>query len=109
MQISFSTIYPVAYLLTNGHCVVNLVSFNEKESFMLCIKTEVKESSIPNAGKGLFSLQFAPKGSIVYIQTTDFTNDKVVLEEQYREVLITADEFPVNAGMRWGGRLLCIL
>ncbi|MBW4571004.1 MAG: SET domain-containing protein-lysine N-methyltransferase [Tolypothrix carrinoi HA7290-LM1] len=103
MQISFSTIYPVAYLLTNGHCVVNLVSCNEKESFMLCIKTEVKESSIPNAGKGLFSLQFAPKGSIVYIQTTDFTNDKVVLEEQYREVLITADEFPVNAGMRWGG------
>jgi SET domain-containing protein len=70
---------------------------------MLCIKTEVKESNIPNAGKGLFSLQFVPKGSIVYIQTTDFPNYKIVLPAQYEEDLKIANEFPINAGMRWGG------
>jgi SET domain-containing protein len=34
---------------------------------MLQVKTIVKESSIPGAGKGLFADQFIPKGSFVWI------------------------------------------
>lgn len=70
---------------------------------MLCIKTEVKESDIPNAGKGLFSLEFAPKGSIVYLPTPFSPKEKFLLEKEYREELRTRDEFPLNAGVRWGG------
>lgn len=70
---------------------------------MLCIKTEVKESSIPNAGKGLFSLEFAAKGSIIFIPAIIYPYNKFVLEEEYREQLLKVDEFPMNAGMRWGG------
>lgn len=70
---------------------------------MLCIKTEVKASKIPNAGKGLFSLQFAPKGSIVSLPISFSPKDKVFLEKQYPKELITRDEFPFNAAVRWGG------
>ncbi|QSJ14958.1 SET domain-containing protein [Nostoc sp. UHCC 0702] len=70
---------------------------------MLCIKTEVKKSSIPNAGKGLFSLEFVHKGSIIFIPATIFTINQFILEEDYPEELSKADEFPMNAGMRWGG------
>jgi SET domain-containing protein len=34
---------------------------------MLQVKTIVKESSIPGAGKGLFADQFIPKGTFVWI------------------------------------------
>ncbi|MBW4567990.1 MAG: SET domain-containing protein-lysine N-methyltransferase [Tolypothrix carrinoi HA7290-LM1] len=70
---------------------------------MLCIKAEIRESRIPNAGKGLFSLEFIPKGSIVFIPITTFTIDNIVLEKQYLEELKTENYFPMNAGMRWGG------
>ncbi|BAZ54131.1 hypothetical protein NIES4103_68160 [Nostoc sp. NIES-4103] len=70
---------------------------------MLCINTEVKDSNIPNAGKGLFSLEFAPKGSIIFIPATIFTSKKLVLEEEYREELSKVDKFPINATSRWGG------
>ncbi|MBH8561835.1 SET domain-containing protein [Nostoc sp. CENA67] len=69
---------------------------------MLCIKTEVKESNIPNAGKGLFSLDFIHKGSIIFIPATIFTINKLVLEEEYQEELSKANELPLNTGMRWG-------
>lgn len=70
---------------------------------MLCIKTEVKKSNIPNAGKGLFSLEFAPKGSIIFIPATIFPYNNITLEEEYREKLQKIDKFPLNAGYRWGG------
>jgi len=70
---------------------------------MLSIKTEIRESNISNAGKGLFSLEFVPKGSIVFIPITIFPIDNIVLEQQYREELKTNDYFPINGGMRWGG------
>lgn len=70
---------------------------------MLCIKTEIRESNINNAGKGLFSLEFVPKGSIVFIPITGFPIDNIVLEKQYQEELKTENYFPMNAGMRWGG------
>ncbi|MBD2690677.1 SET domain-containing protein-lysine N-methyltransferase [Anabaena catenula] len=70
---------------------------------MLCIKTEVRESNIANAGKGLFSLEFVPKGSIVFLPITLFPIDNIVSETQYREELKTKDYFPMNAGMRWAG------
>ncbi|GAX39792.1 hypothetical protein NIES4075_07510 [Tolypothrix sp. NIES-4075] len=70
---------------------------------MLCIKTEVRESNITNAGKGLFSLDFIPKGSIVFIPITTFPIDNIVSVKQYREELKTKNNFPLNAGMRWGG------
>ena len=70
---------------------------------MLCIKTEVKESRIPVAGKGLFSLEFAPKGSIVFVPVLSYPINNIVLEAAYREKLSKTDIFPVNAGMRWGG------
>ncbi|MGM3306667.1 SET domain-containing protein-lysine N-methyltransferase [Anabaena sp. WFMT] len=75
---------------------------------MLCIKTQVKKSNIPNAGKGLFSLDFAPKGSVIFLPITGSTIDRVILEEPYREELTKSDNFPLNAGMRWGGHyFLC--
>jgi hypothetical protein len=70
---------------------------------MLCIKTEIRESNINNAGNGLFSLEFVPKGSIVFIPITGFPIDNIVLEQQYREVLKTKNYFPINGRMRWGG------
>ena len=36
---------------------------------MLTIKTYIRESKIPNAGLGLFSFEFIPKGNIVWKET----------------------------------------
>jgi hypothetical protein len=60
---------------------------------MLCIKTEIRDSNITNAGKGLFSLDFIPKGSIVFIPITVFPIDNIVLVKQYREELKTKKNF----------------
>lgn len=70
---------------------------------MLCIKTEIRDSNITNAGQGLFSLQFVPKGSVVFLPVTRFPIDNIVSEKQYQEELKTTDYFPMNAGMRWCG------
>lgn len=65
---------------------------------MLTIKTEVKESTI--AGKGIFALQFVPKGTVVSIHGF---NAGVLTQSQYQEEQKNNNELVIRSGVRWVG------
>ncbi|MEA5469377.1 SET domain-containing protein [Spirulina sp. 06S082] len=51
---------------------------------MLCIRGEVRPSSIAKAGQGLFTLDFLPKGKIVIIYNSN-PGDLIIDEKSYLE------------------------
>ncbi|MEM9543870.1 MAG: SET domain-containing protein [Cyanobacteria bacterium P01_E01_bin.42] len=51
---------------------------------MLCIRGELRPSSIVNDEQGLFTLEFLPKGKIIAIWTCD-PGDRIIDEKTYME------------------------
>ncbi|MBN2531384.1 MAG: SET domain-containing protein [Spirochaetales bacterium] len=67
---------------------------------MLYIKTEIRESLIPGAGEGLFSLEPVKKGRII---ANLALSSRVMTEEEYQEEQRKGNKSVIQTAVRWVG------
>lgn len=68
---------------------------------MLYIKTEVRDSPIPGAGKGLFTLQPVNKGRIIANLAYPCN---IMTEEEYQEEQRKGNKIVIQTAVRWVGK-----
>lgn len=74
---------------------------------MLKVKTYIKESSIPNAGMGLFAKEFIPAGTIIW--QYDPNIDREYKENEFSSLTGTNKEFVTTYSFRFDDKYyLCV-